>query len=120
MWRWSSGLCLVAVTQPQYSRPAAPPGSEDPRLPHAALQTPTFVLWTRHVLHEMAEGFELLSNDPDHQPALFPPKQTSPLSRKTLMESPPPPIPGGSGARPGSVSVRKSAQTGDQHTSRNT
>lgn len=35
----------------------------------------------------MSEGFVLLSNDPDGSPVLFLPKQTSPLSRKTLMES---------------------------------
>lgn len=68
------------------------PGSEDPRLPHVAPST------SRHPV--MAEGFELLPNDPDDQPALFPPKQTSPLSRKTLMEGPCAPA-GGSGAGPG-------------------
>lgn len=65
---------------------------------------------SRHLI--VAEGFELLSNDPDHQPVLFPPKQTSPLSRKALMEShcaPPGPLEPGQG----SVSVPKSAQTGE-------
>lgn len=35
----------------------------------------------------MVEGFGLLPNDPDGRPVLFPPKQTSSLSRKSLMES---------------------------------
>lgn len=33
-----------------------------------------------------AEGSELLSNHPDDSSVLFPPKQTSPQSRKSLME----------------------------------
>lgn len=39
---------------------------------------------SRHLI--MAEGSELLSNHPDDSSVLFPPKQTSPQSRKSLME----------------------------------
>lgn len=57
----------------------------------------------RHLI--MAEGFELLSNDPDNQPVLFPPK----TNQSSVQEDPNGPLEPGQG----SGSVPKSAQTGE-------